>query len=270
VLDCANGSAYSLAPCLFSDLGAEVEAINNRPDGININVDCGSTNPGRLQEMVKQQGADLGLAFDGDADRIIAVDEEGKVVDGDGIMAVLAADLLERGKLAHNTLVATVMSNIGLEVAGRRLGFRVVRTAVGDRSVLQQMRSEGYILGGEQSGHIILLDRQTTGDGMLTGVVLAAIMKRRQQPLSRLAAIIPHYPQVLVNCRVKQKSAWRDNPKIAAVLEQVKRELGEKGMVLVRPSGTEPLIRVMVQGEDRQQITTCADKLAAVISSELS
>lgn len=268
VLDCANGAAYRLAPTAFSALGASVITINNEPDGININRECGSTHPEAICRAVRHHRAHLGFTFDGDADRVLAVDETGNLVDGDAIMAVLAKYMLEKGRLKNKTVVATVMSNLGLEKAGQELGFKLVRTKVGDRYVLEEMLAGGYNLGGEQSGHIILLDYATTGDGLLTALQLVSVLAEKGRSLAELAAVYTRYPQVLVNCRVSRREGWDQNRRIQEAIREVQQKLEGRGRLLVRPSGTEPLIRVMVEGEDEEEIKALADNLAAVITAE--
>ncbi|HEY8341556.1 MAG TPA: phosphoglucosamine mutase [Calditerricola sp.] len=269
VLDCANGAASFLAPQLFVDLGAEVTTIAATPNGVNINEGCGSTHPQRLQEEVVRQKADLGLAFDGDADRVIAVDEKGNVVDGDFIMAILAKALKERGALKGDAVVATVMSNIGFHRALEEMGLRVEVTAVGDRHVMEAMRRGGYNLGGEQSGHIILLDYATTGDGLLTALQLSSVVAASGKPLSKLASLMRKYPQVLRNVRVANKHAWAENPAVQAAIREAEAALGSSGRVLVRPSGTEPLVRVMVEGPDEERIQAWAARIADTLQREL-
>jgi phosphoglucosamine mutase len=268
VLDCANGAASAIAPQVFRNLGAEVIAIHAEPNGVNINVKCGSTHPEVVREAVLANGADLGLSFDGDADRLIAVDEQGRIVDGDYIMLILAKALKEAGKLASNTLVATVMSNFGFVKAANELGIDLVRTAVGDRYVMEAMINGGYVIGGEQSGHIILLDHNTTGDGLLTAVQLASIMVEKKQPLSELREIMRSYPQVLVNVRVASKEGWEQKPAIRKVIADVEAKLGDNGRVLVRPSGTEPLIRVMAEGADEELVRSYVEQIAEVVRRE--
>ena len=270
VLDCANGAAYRLAPSLFTALGATVITLNNEPDGININRQCGSTHPGEICNAVQNHRADLGFTFDGDADRVLAVDETGKLVDGDAIMLVLAKYLQEKGRLKNNAVVATVMSNLGLEKAAEKLGLKLLRAKVGDRYVLETMLAGGYNLGGEQSGHIILLDHNTTGDGLLTALQLALVMSEKAQPLSRLAAGFTRYPQVLVNCRVSKRQGWEQNICIQQAIQETEEKLDGRGRLLVRPSGTEPLIRVMVEGQDEAEIQALAENLAAIITQELA
>lgn len=272
VLDCANGAAFRLAPVLMRRLGAAVTVINDRPDGLNINAGCGSTHPEGLQAAVRREGAHAGLAFDGDADRVIAVDEKGGLVDGDHILAIAGLHLLRQGRLAGRTVVATVMSNLGLERVLQQAGARLVRTRVGDRYVLEAMREGGYVLGGEQSGHIIFLEHATTGDGLLTAVQLLRIMTEAGRPLSELAGQMPRFPQFLVNVNVKAhlRDGWRDNQRVRAALDTAEAALRGRGRVLVRPSGTEPLIRVMVEGEDARTVRELAEDLAGVLLRELN
>ncbi|MGI6097418.1 MAG: phosphoglucosamine mutase [Dethiobacteria bacterium] len=270
VLDCANGAVYQLAPALFKSLGAEVHVINDAPNGTNINVNCGSTNPSKLQNLVREKGFDLGLAFDGDADRLIAVDEKGRIANGDVIMAACASHLKKEGKLAHNTLVATIMSNGGLDIFAEREGFSVKRTKVGDRYVLEEMLSGGYNLGGEQSGHVIFSEHSTTGDGLLTAIKLLQVMFGEGTQLSALVDAVPHLPQLLVNCQVSRKDRWQENPIVAEAVQQTKDKLGAYGRVVVRPSGTEPLMRVMVEGQDEALLHKIANELAALLAKELN
>ncbi len=269
VLDCANGAAYKVAPAVLSELGAELVLLGVSPDGTNINRDCGSLHPEGIAAAVRQHGADLGIALDGDADRVIFVDEKGNEVDGDHIMALCATDMMSRDTLRHKTLVATVMSNMGLELALQKVGGRVVRTAVGDRYVVEEMRRGDYNLGGEQSGHMIFLEHNTTGDGLLSALQVLAIMQRRGRPLSELASVMEALPQVLVNVRVRQKPDLATVPEIARGIEKVESELAGRGRVLVRYSGTEPLLRIMVEGENRDRIEAMADDLASLVSRHI-
>ncbi len=269
VVDCANGAAYEAAPAVLRQLGAEVYVINDKPTGVNINRDAGSTHLEGLQQAVILHGADLGIAHDGDADRCLAVDETGAVVDGDQIMVICGLELLRQGKLADNTLVATVMSNLGLHQAMRKAGGKVVVTPVGDRYVLEAMLANGYGLGGEQSGHIIFGGLSTTGDGLVTALQLIAARVRAGRRLSKLAAAMTRFPQVLVNVRVKSKAGWQENAAIAAAIADAEKALGEDGRVLVRPSGTEPLIRVMAEGPSQPELEGLVERVAAIISREL-
>ncbi|WP_213975385.1 phosphoglucosamine mutase [Tepidanaerobacter acetatoxydans] len=268
-LDCANGASYQVAPIILKELGADVHIINNQPDGININVNCGSTHPESLCKYVKEIKADVGLSFDGDADRLIAVDEKGEIIDGDHIMAICGVHLRSRGLLKNETVVSTVMSNMGLEVALKNAGIQMMRAKVGDRYVLEEMLSSGYNFGGEQSGHIIFLDHNTTGDGILTGVKLIDVMVNENKTLSELRQIMKVYPQILINVTVADKSGYDSNKHIQEIIAENQELLGEKGRILVRPSGTEPLIRVMVEGEQQDLIEKVAKSVAQVIEEKL-
>ena len=272
VLDCANGAAYNVAPIVFDELGASVITINSRPDGNNINDKCGSTHPQSLQKSVLAHKADLGLAYDGDADRLIAVDENGNIVDGDHIMVLSAIHLKNKNKLEQDTLVVTVMSNIGLTIAAKEHGINLATTAVGDRYVLEEMKKSGYNLGGEQSGHMIFLDYNTTGDGVLSSLVLAQIVLEEGQGLSKLASVMTQYPQVLVNARIKNenKNRYMEYPEIKSEIERIEELLDGSGRVLIRPSGTEPLVRVMLEGKEEGQIRELATNLANLIQEKLS
>lgn len=267
-IDCAHGSLSQIAVRLYEDLGAQVIPLNNTPDGGKINVNCGSTNPALLQGAVQEKEAYLGLAFDGDGDRLIAVDEKGQVVDGDAIMAVCAVYLKEKNRLHGNRIVATVMSNGGLELAGEKHGFTVARTKVGDRHVLDEMLRGHYSLGGEQSGHIIFSDVLATGDGLLTSLQLIKVIMQKGAPLSRLAAVMPRFPQLLVNCRVKNKAGWEKNQRIARAVKAAEGKLN-RGRILVRASGTEPLIRIMLEGEDGSLLAELSQELAATVAQEM-
>jgi phosphoglucosamine mutase len=267
VCDCANGAASELAPAALRQAGAAVEAIAASPDGTNINAGCGSLHPERLGRTVVETGADVGFAFDGDADRLIATDERGAVVDGDALMAVLACELSAAGRLAGDTVVATVMSNLGLELCLRERGIRLLRTRVGDRYVLEAMREGGFTLGGEQSGHIIFLDRHTTGDGLITAAALASLLRRSGRRLSELAATLPRLPQVLRSVPVRDRERVEADPGVAAAVAAARAALGERGRVLVRPSGTEPLVRVMVEGQDEAAVLAAAEAIAGAVAS---
>lgn len=266
-LDCANGSTSSLAALLFANLEADIYTIGNSPNGTNINDGFGSTHPEQLQKIVVEKGLDVGLAFDGDGDRLIAVDEKGNIVDGDKIMYICATYLHERNMLPKQTVVATVMSNLGFYKALENKGIDVVTTKVGDRYVLEKMLEGNYALGGEQSGHIIFLDHLTSGDGMLTGVQLLNIMVETGKPLSELAAEMPTYPQVLKNVAVENKDEMLKNETLLEAIRNVEEELGESGRVLVRPSGTESLIRVMVEAETEAQCEQYVNQLVETIES---
>jgi len=265
VLDCAHGATYRVAPHVFSELGAKVTTICAEPDGKNINHECGALHPEVMAAKVKQLGANIGLALDGDGDRLIVCDEHGTIVDGDHIMAICASDLMHRRKLKKKTLVATVMSNMGLEQAMTAMGGQMVRTQVGDRYVVETMRAKGYNFGGEQSGHLVFLDHNTTGDGTLAGLQLLAIMIKKNKPLSELATIMATYPQVLENVRMASKIAPEHIPGFPEALKLAKQKLGNRGRILVRASGTEPVIRVMTEGEDEQEIAALAHELCDVI-----
>lgn len=265
VVDCANGAAHRLAPELLRRLGADVVAINTGDSGEDINVGCGSTHPERAAEVVRQTGARVGLTFDGDADRCIAIDEQGQVVDGDQILAICALERLRQGTLPGGAVAVTVYSNGGLREALRKAGGDVVVTPPGDRHVLEAMLQRGLVLGGEQSGHVIFLEHARTGDGILTGLMLLATMQRSGWPLSRLAAQMPRYPQVLLAARVASKESLLEQPEVRQVIEAAQRALGESGRILVRPSGTEPVVRVMVEGPDRQRVEQLAHEVVEVL-----
>lgn len=269
VLDCANGAAYKVAPAVLEELGAEVITIGVKPNGTNINAGCGSLHPEIMCEAVKEHQADLGIALDGDADRVIFCDEFGNVVDGDQIMAICAAEMLRLGRLKNNTLVATVMSNMGLDIAMRKAGGKVIKTAVGDRYVVEEMRRGGYNLGGEQSGHMIFLDHITTGDGVLSALQLLSVIRSKDQTLSELAEIMVPLPQVLVNVRVAQRQDIMTVPEIAKLVTDVEQKLGEEGRLLIRYSGTEPLLRIMLEGQDKYQINTWAKEIAEAVEQKL-
>lgn len=269
VLDCAHGAAYELAPRVFRELGAEVVACGAEPNGLNINDGCGSTHPEALVELVRQHGADLGLSFDGDADRLIAIDETGEEVDGDYILTICGDALNREGKLNQGTVVTTVMANIGFFKAVKDLGLKAVQTAVGDRYVMEEMRRSGYNLGGEQSGHVIFLDHNTTGDGILTALQLVDTLVKSGKKLSELKKAMRKFPQVLVNVRVADKSKYKDNTAINEAIAKVERELGENGRVLVRPSGTESLIRVMAEGPEKDLVEAYVNQIVEVVKQEL-
>jgi phosphoglucosamine mutase len=265
VLDCANGATYGVAPHVFEELGAKVTKLGVEPDGKNINHNCGALHPELMAAKVEETGADIGLALDGDGDRLIVCDEKGRVVDGDHVMAVCAQDLMKKRKLKKKTLVSTVMSNMGLEVAMANMGGKMVRTKVGDRYVVEEMRKKGYSFGGEQSGHLVFLDHITTGDGNLAALRLLAIMKKRQKPMSELAKVMESYPQVLKNVRTTSKIDIDLIPDFQKTIQKMEKKLGKTGRILVRPSGTEPVIRVMVEGENEKLINGMADDLAGLI-----
>ncbi|NBG89557.1 phosphoglucosamine mutase [Isachenkonia alkalipeptolytica] len=269
-MDTAHGAAYKVAPRTFQNLGAEVFVINDQPDGKNINQNCGSTHPEVLKDVVVANQCDMGISFDGDADRLIALDEKGEVVDGDQIMAICGSDLKEKGALKKDTVVATVMSNIGLDLAFKGKDIQLEKTKVGDRYVLEKMKEEGFSLGGEQSGHLIFLDHNTTGDGLLSALKLAEIVKERKEPLSTLSAIMERFPQTLVNAKVpnEYKDSLMNNEVILEEIQKAEKILDDEGRVLVRPSGTEPLVRVMIEGKNLAQIQGFAQKIAGLIEAQ--
>jgi phosphoglucosamine mutase len=270
VIDAAHGAAAAVSPQAFADAGARVTVIGNEPDGLNINDGVGSTHLGALQAAVLEHGAHLGIAHDGDADRCLAVDADGQVVDGDRMMAILAISLRDRGMLKDDTLVATVMSNLGLRVAMAEVGIRMIETAVGDRYVLEALNEHGFSLGGEQSGHIIFTSHATTGDGVLTGLMIAAEMVRTGKSLAELASVMTVYPQVLVNVRDVDHHGLGSDDAIAAAVSDAELRLGDTGRVLLRPSGTEPLVRVMVEAQDAAVAQEVSEALAAVVRERLS
>lgn len=270
-LDCANGASFECAKLLFDSLGAKAEYICNTPDGCNINDGCGSTHTQKLSEYVKNGGFDLGLAFDGDADRLLAVDENGVLVDGDKIMAICALELRKQGKLKRDTVVATVMSNLGFFNALKANGIKYEQTTVGDRYVLENMLANGYCIGGEQSGHIIFLDYNTTGDGLMTAVRLTCALRDSGKKMSDLASVVEILPQVLVNARIKNenKNTYMENKEIAEAIRKIEEKFAGNGRVLIRPSGTEPLVRVMLEGKDKSEIKEEATALAKMIEERL-
>ncbi|MEG2017969.1 MAG: phosphoglucosamine mutase [Clostridium sp.] len=269
-IDCANGAAYKTSELALEKLGAEVIAIHNTPDGVNINRHCGSTHPEDLMKFVKEHNCDFGLAFDGDADRCLAVDENGELVNGDHMMVIAAKHLKSLGQLNHDTVVVTVMSNLGLHIALKEAGIKTVSTKVGDRYVLEEMARGGYSIGGEQSGHVIFLDFNTTGDGLVSGLQLAATVKETGKKLSELAAGMKEMPQVLVNAKVPndKKNIHEVDSEIAADIRDIEAKMAGSGRVLIRPSGTEPLVRVMLEGEDQEEIDIIAHELAKKIEAK--
>jgi phosphoglucosamine mutase len=268
-LDCAHGAAYKVGPIVLRELGAEVFALGVDPNGRNINDACGALHPEKAAARLRDAGADVAIALDGDADRCVMVDERGRTVDGDALLALLATDAAERGWLTGGAIVSTVMSNLGLERALARVGLRLVRTAVGDRYVVEAMRAGGYNLGGEQSGHVVMLDHNTTGDGLLTALQVLAILRRTGRPLSELVSGFEAVPQVLVNVSVARKRPVEDLPEFQKELRAVESALGGKGRVLVRYSGTEPKARVMVEGDDEARVRELASDLAAALQRSL-
>jgi len=270
VIDCANGAAYKTTPWLFRELGAEVISIYDRPDGVNINAECGALYIENLRKAVKLHKAHLGIAHDGDADRAIFCDEKGNVVDGDRIMGMWAVEMKRRRMLKKNTVVATVMSNIGLEKYLEKNGVRLIRTRVGDRYVVEKMIGGGYNLGGEQSGHIIFLDHNTTGDGPITALQVLSLMKKRDMTLSALAAEIKLFPQILINVQVEQKREIKSIPEVEKKIKEAEAKLRGMGRILVRPSGTEPKIRVMLEGQDLKLIKKLGSNIAEVIKAKMT
>ena len=270
-LDTANGAASTSARQIFADLGAQITVIGENPDGLNINLNVGSTHPEALQELVKESQSAIGLAFDGDSDRLIAVDENGEIVDGDKIMYIIGKYLSEKGQLAQNTIVTTVMSNLGFHKALDREGINKAVTAVGDRYVVEEMRKSGYNLGGEQSGHVILMDYNTTGDGQLSAVQLTKIMQETGKSLSQLASEVTIYPQKLVNIRVENamKEKAMEVPAIKAIIDKMEEEMAGNGRILVRPSGTEPLLRVMAEAPTTEEVDYYVDTIAEVVKAEI-
>ena len=270
-LDCANGAAYKAAVKAFRALGARVYVINDNPDGNNINENCGSTHMEELMDYVVRKNCDIGFAFDGDADRCLAVDEKGNMINGDFLLTICAKALKEAEKLNDDTLVVTVMSNLGLDIAAKREGINLVKTKVGDRYVLEEMLKKNYILGGEQSGHIIFLDHNTTGDGLVTALQIAAILKESGKTFSELAGVMKELPQVLVNAKVpnEKKNIYLEDAEIIEAINAVEAKLNGVGRVLIRPSGTEPLVRVMLEGENQEEINEMANSLVDLILSKI-
>lgn len=270
-LDCSNGSSSRTAEKLFTKLGAKVHMLFDKPDGVNINTNCGSTHMETLMDYVKEYKLDAGLAFDGDADRCLAVDNNGELVDGDYIIAILAADLKSQGKLKKNAVVGTVMTNMGFNKFCDANGMNFVATAVGDRYVLEEMLKEGYNIGGEQSGHVIFLDHATTGDGQLTGAHLLSMLNRRDAKLSSIATLMERFPQVLINVKISNegKAKFKTDEGIKEAIARITETLGDRGRILVRASGTEPLVRVMLEGEDYDEIDALAKEMADIVKERL-
>ncbi|MFD1737590.1 phosphoglucosamine mutase [Bacillus salitolerans] len=268
-LDCAHGATSSLAVHLFADLDADLTTMGNAPNGLNINEGVGSTHPESLANVVLEKGADVGLAFDGDGDRLIAIDEKGQIVDGDQIMFICAKYMKNQGQLKHQTVVSTVMSNLGFYKGLEESEIKSVQTAVGDRYVVEEMKKNGYNLGGEQSGHIVFLDYNTTGDGMLTAIQLVNIMKMTKKPLSQLASEMRKFPQLLVNVKVNDKYKVMENEKIVSTIQAVEAEMNGNGRILVRPSGTEPLVRVMAEAPTEEKCREVVEKIANVVTNEM-
>jgi len=268
-LDCANGAVYELAPRLFSEFGAETVVIHDRPDGTNINVNCGSLYPRALQDLVLKTGAHIGLAFDGDGDRAILIDENGRAVDGDHVLAICALHLARKDRLPQRAVVSTVMSNIGLEIALSREGIRLLRTQVGDRYVSDEMRKTDIVLGGEKSGHVIFAEHATTGDGMVTALQVLGIMLETGKPLSELAAVMEEFPQILVNVPVGDKHGWERVPEITSAIQAAEKRLAGRGRVFVRASGTEKLIRVMAEGPDLAELEHITGEICSAVKKAL-
>ncbi|HJF84215.1 phosphoglucosamine mutase [Megamonas hypermegale] len=268
VLDCANGAAYEAMPRILRRLGADVIVINDKPNGVNINDNCGSTHLEMLQKAVVENKADIGIAHDGDADRCLCIDENGQFIDGDHMIAACAIYMMGKGTLKNNTVVTTVMANIGFHKAIKENGGRTEITAVGDRYVLENMLANNYNLGGEQSGHIIFTDFSTTGDGPVTALQVLSYLKRTRRKASAITNIMTSYPQLLVNVKVATKEGWEDNGNIKLAIKEGEKQLGENGRILVRPSGTEPLIRVMAEGPDQQELEEICQKIADVVKKE--
>ena len=270
-VDCGNGALYKMAPELLNETKGEIVVINDKPDGGNINLKCGSTNPSMIQSLVLETNADIGLSFDGDGDRLIAVDEKGNIIDGDHILAICGSYLYNEGKLKNNTVVGTVMTNMGLDRHLESKGINIVKTAVGDRYVIEEMLTNGYVLGGEQSGHIIFLDHNTTGDGLLTGLQLIQVMKETGKKMSQLNNLMTNFPQVLVNAKVKNelKNSYLENEEIKNEIEKIEKIFHGEGRVVIRPSGTEPLVRVMIEGKDKEKIEGIAKELAGLIERRI-
>ena len=268
VLDCANGAAYNTAPYILSELGAEVIVLNDKPDGLNINLDCGALHPEKMMEVVKKEKADIGIALDGDADRVIVCDEKGQNIDGDHIIAICAIEMKENGTLQKNHVVVTIMANKGFDIAMEKKNIKVVKTNVGDRHVVDEMRKKGYVLGGEQSGHIIFSNYTTTGDGIISALQLLKVMKERGVKLSKLAECMKSLPQVLVNIEVKEKKDIR-KLKMYENIKSAELKLGGKGRVLVRYSGTQNLCRIMIEGENKREIQKMANDIAKAMKKEI-
>jgi len=268
VLDCANGASFIIAPRVFAELGSEIITINDKPNGTNINFNCGSVHPASLRKEVLRQKADLGFSYDGDADRVIAIDEKGNIVDGDQIMAICALNLIKKTQLPNKTLVTTLMSNIGLDRAVEKAGGKVIRTNIGDRYVLEMMKKVKTVLGGEQSGHIIFSQYSTTGDGLLTSLQLMKVLWEEEKSLSNLASVMEKYPQIILNCEVKDKERFLKNVCIKKFIKEIENELDGKGRIFVRASGTEPLIRILLEGEDKNKLEKISQNLREVIKKE--
>ncbi len=270
LLDCANGAAFRSAPIVFTRLGAEITVINASPDGININEGCGSTHIGVLSDLISEGDYDIGFAYDGDADRVIAVAEDGSIIDGDRMLAVLALDMKNKGVLSDNTLVVTVMSNMGLDGLARENGISIVKSKVGDRYVIEEMRKNGYSLGGEQSGHVIIMDCNTTGDGILTSIKIAGIIAKSEKTSQEIFGVMEEYPQVMVNAAVNNKNKLKilDDDTVKTMISGIENDFNGDGRLLIRPSGTEPVVRVMMEGRDYEYIKVKAKEMAELIEKK--
>jgi len=268
VLDCANGASYLITPRVFKELGAEIITINDKPNGININYNCGSVHPTSLRKEVLRQKADLGFSYDGDADRVIAVDEKGNIVDGDQIMAICALNLIKKAQLPNKTVVTTLMSNIGFNRAIEKAGGKVIKANIGDRYVLEMMKKVKTVLGGEQSGHVIFSQYSTTGDGLLTSLQLMKVLQEEEKHLSNLASVMEKYPQIILNYEVKDKERFFKNICIKKFIKEIEKELDGKGRIFVRASGTEPLIRILLEGENKNKLEKISQDLREVIEKE--
>lgn len=270
-LDCGHGALYKIAPEMIEELGGEVICVNEDPDGMNINLDCGSTNPDIIKKLVKDNNADIGFSFDGDGDRIIAVDNEGEIVDGDHILSICAGYLKENNRLKNNTVVGTVMTNMGLDIYLEENDMKIVKTKVGDRYILEEMLKNDYSIGGEQSGHIIFLDYNTTGDGLATGLWLLEVIKETKRPICELNRLMKDYPQVLLNAKVSndRKYSYLDNEEIKNEIDRIEEFFHGEGRVVIRPSGTEPLVRVMIEGKNQGEITKIAQELVDFIEERI-
>lgn len=269
VVDCANGAAYKIMPMILKELGAEIIVMGDKPDGLNINLECGSLHPGKVQNKVIEYNADIGIAHDGDADRVIFSCEKGGLVDGDQVMAACAIDLKREGRLKGDTLVTTTMSNLGLEIAMKQHSIRVIRTQVGDRYVLEEIIKGGYNLGGEQSGHIIFYDHNTTGDGIITALQVIALMKKTGRRLSELASAMVRLPQVLINVKIRKKVDLSSIDTVRKKVSEIEKRLGDSGRILIRYSGTEPLVRIMVEGVCEDEIKVMAEEVAKAIRASI-
>lgn len=270
-IDCGHGALYKIAPELIRELNGEVVVVNDNPNGMNINDNCGSTNPDIIKELVIKEKADIGLSFDGDGDRIIAIDNNGKLVDGDHILAICATHLKNNGKLKNNTVVGTVMTNMGLDIYLKEKGINIVKTSVGDRYVLEEMLKSGFVIGGEQSGHIIFLEYNTTGDGLATALHLLEVVKATGKTMAELNTLMENYPQVLINARVKNNMKYKylENKEIKSEIDRIEKMFHGEGRVVIRSSGTEPLVRVMIEGKDQEEITKIAKELALFIEERI-